>query len=959
MSVYDSRDHSYDIEGQTTRQNQTRGMSRRAKYCIGGTALCALAAAGGGAAYYFLGNQNSGTPDVGNPSPTPGPTLSPVNQLDFPGVISTASKAPGSLNLDWLPLQGDDPEFATARYEMQYSTKPHFAFDEAGVSSQELVENQEAIIEGLTPNSTVYFKMRAKLGNGTSLVPPQIYFNSSKTIAFEPVFQAGIVHKNLNELGYRNISVDQNLETITVEYRSDIEPLSPGQLLTGMSNDGTGILGFVSFVQRIENELSIVYIPASLEQVFEEYHETSNIAIVDPSNTLPENRRYLQEVPDHYRARLSGRPIYVPFKLESENEKASIDGVFRSHVSVQLEALMTGARLKSASFVINGDHRLDVKFGYKFAAIGGEISFEKEFEKKFKTINQILKALKVARTAGGPLGLLMPELEIEAEFLLHAEGEIGLEAKTGGSFHHKNKIFYTQNDGWNMDNSGSWKMDDPELPEFDIKATSTANLKLVPEVSISLAGKDIVEAEIGPFLKAEAEAGLADEDIAGKVGAIHLRKFDVTSGVNLNVETDLTSWFGFGEPTNILDKDFFVTEHVKLPEFAMGVTCKTSSEPNIVEAEVTSSLKEGKRLKMSTEATKWHSRFKNGVDGRANGKSYDLTIDSGKFVYPVDVYRYSQLERFPNVKLYNKETILAGTCEAVELDDDVVDDDVDTTGNGKCKPEITGFLENPDWPKPLEVDCCPDLEGAVYLATPMYELNQKIAQMAANFKERYDFIYESYPDAIMEQAKRAVRSIQGTWTTNDYTGLDSLMVQWNNGVLDVGNELINTYHISTGPGSKLTIEGIEYIGIPNMEGIISNSETLIGRLERNNGRFETALTEFANYKTVLESMKSIIQSSSYPEEFRDDDLVSIEGALDLWQIATDDVIDWQYKMFGMIGEFRNVISYAEEGIAWIRSEPCNTECACKSEEAYEAAGASSPQDCYYKFCEDCLPPYCN
>lgn len=245
-----------DLESQTTNQNRTRRMSRRTQYCLGGTALCAFAAAGGGgAAYYFLGNQNT---NVGNPAPTSAPTISPVEDYVFPGFVDSSSKAPGSLNLGWYPLQGDDPQYSTARYELQYSDRPHFEFDEIGIQSQELIENQDAFIEGLTPNSTVYFKIRAKLGNGTSIVPPQIYFNSSKTIAFEPKFQVGIVHKNLNELGYRNISVDQSLETITVENRSDIEALSPGQLLSGMSNDGTGILGFVSSVQRMENELSII-----------------------------------------------------------------------------------------------------------------------------------------------------------------------------------------------------------------------------------------------------------------------------------------------------------------------------------------------------------------------------------------------------------------------------------------------------------------------------------------------------------------------------------------------------------------------------------------------------------------------------------------------------------------------------------------------------------------------------
>jgi hypothetical protein len=145
----------------------------------------------------------------------------PRDQWTFPGIYSSTSMAPDTINFAWLPLQGADPQFATASYEVQYAAGADFAFDEAGVRSLALSVDQDQveILSGLQPDTNYYLKMRAKLSNGTFVLPPEVYFTSSKTIAFLPKFREGITHKDLNQLGYEDIRID--VETATVLMRSN------------------------------------------------------------------------------------------------------------------------------------------------------------------------------------------------------------------------------------------------------------------------------------------------------------------------------------------------------------------------------------------------------------------------------------------------------------------------------------------------------------------------------------------------------------------------------------------------------------------------------------------------------------------------------------------------------------------------------------------------------------------
>lgn len=947
-----------DLESQTTpNQNHSPRMSRKKKCLIGG-GLCVLAAAGAGA-YFAIGNSN--TPGIDSPGPTQSPTSSgvfPDSELNFPGIYHSSSLAPGQLSFDWLPLQGDDPQFSTASYEVQYSDREHFDFDEAGIQSQELTDNQEAKIEGLTPNSTVYFKMRAKLGNGTSIVPPQVFFNSSKTIAFEPKFHVHIFHKNLNQLGYKNISIDPDAETIMIENRSELEAITPGLFLTGLADDGTGIFAMVTQVEQVGNELKISYYQPSLEQVFEEYHEVSNTAIVNP-NAIPRNRR-LESSNEPIGGTIPLPHINIPIEVESENKVANIKGALNSLVTIKLEALLTESRIKSAEFIIGGKHRLDLNFKYTIAEEIPPIVLDRDFfRKKFAKVNRFLKAAATARAAGGPLGLLIPKLELEAEFTLEAKGAVILEAKTGGSLQHYNKISYNSANGWVPDNrSPIWTVDAPKLPTIDVKASTSASLSLVPEANIGIGPLEFIEVEFGPFIKTGADAELSDADVAGKVGAMHMTDLYLKSGVKIKAETELTSWLGFGEATVLFDEDYFETDHVSFPEISMDTQCESSSVPNTVKARVVSSLKDGNRLPISKDAAYWYSKPNSGVQANSNDNSFDMTIDNENANYPVNVYRITELKERPEIKLYNKTLIHRGTCDAGEFaDDDFTIDDDEIEENGKCSPVGEHSLEK---------SCCSTAEVGFYSEAPFATINQNINELGVNWVNSYIFVtgdaarfYDvtgttEGPTGLIRQTNWAVTeaiSLLGVATTE----FGDVWAQWTAVQIETSNEIINIrrpHFIHTGDVESHS----NWVGISRFQ---SQSETEIETMERNIEMINAGLLKFAEAKQVLiDAKSSMLSATEFPLDTRENAADAMQAAIDLWQDASDEVSSWKQTMNTAISECRKVIAHAEAGISWLANDDayCNT-CGCETIDEY----VFDPNGSNGEKIKDprCMESYCN
>lgn len=918
--------------------------------------MIATAATAGGA-YLYLNNSENNSPDGATDSDIPG-----MSQHYFPGVYQSSSKLPGVLDLDWGPLRGDDPEFVDASYQLQYSHRKHFDFDfdDLGVESLNLTKNQQARIEGLTPNTNVYFKLRANLVNGTSLVPPLIHFNSSKTIAFEPKFKANITHKNLNELGYKDISIDLAEQAILVESSSALEPILAGYFLTGTANNGAPVFALAQSVEDQGAYLKISYVELALEQVFAEYHAVANNVLTAP-NDLFDERRQLQSA-----KQIGGDfqlPIAIPLNIEPEESAGSVKTVLSSVITLEMETFIEGASIQNASFVIDGKHHFQVDFGLTVAETGTEIEWDRDvFKEKFKNINRLLKAAALARATGGPFGLLLPKFGIEAEFTFNAKAALTAEARMSRFIHHTNKITYSKANGWEYTNKSHPEVFTSEEPKIEIKGEASSSLRLIPEVSFGLwGGADLLELEVGPYIEASAAAEATDFPILHLVGPVSVRDLSLSTGINVNAETDLTKWFGFGDSAVLYDEDYFVTEHVSFPEIPMEIQCQNSQVPNVVKAKVIATLKDGTRLPISKDAAVWFRGPMASVQGQAYGNSYDVSINNNGVIYPVDVYRISELEDFPAIRVSNKTSINRGTCDAgaVEEEDFTIDEE-EVEKNGKCVPAYHNSNQ---------YYCCSSAEEGAYSEAPMALINENINAIGVDFLSDFNSVtgscffdseqgvcFGGYQQGFtpMQQVELAVGeaiSLIGDSELIEAAGFGDSYDAWAAIWLDLRNDIINMQD----PRLRKLGDVDAYNNAVGLSTFTRQCESTIP--SNNIDKINQGLVTAGEAKSYLVTLKSSIASAQgIPSASRQSSAEGMQAAIDLCQRVIDALYTWDGYMNAIISECNKVKLHVEAGLEWLANdaEHCN-KCNCENVDRF----VSDPNSGARVKDPSCLDNYCN
>jgi hypothetical protein len=321
-------------------------------------------------------------------------------------------------------------------------------------------------------------------------------------------------------------------------------------LLTGAAADGTTLFAFVDQVNNVGGEVQISYSQPTLDQVFEQYHEVSDVAIVAPGS-YPEGRRELQ----------LGEPLKVShtwrFDIKPKGLKPAFNlkGAVKTDVAVfHNELLFTDSKLSRYEFGFDLGFSYDIDFILNIAQAGFDVKYDETyFKTSIPTLKAFNKALKLAvitaralvgGASAGVGGLIVPQLEIGAEYSLKAKSTLTLETGMTNSWRRESKFVYkpghTGLDAWAYEQGTPFQESKFKKPSAKIEGEAGAGLRIIPRAYVGVGDLKAIQVELAPFVNIAAKAEVAQNSvIAGLVGPAHVTDMSVKTGIDFAIQTQL------------------------------------------------------------------------------------------------------------------------------------------------------------------------------------------------------------------------------------------------------------------------------------------------------------------------------------------------------------------------------------------------------------------------------------
>lgn len=480
----------------------------------------------------------------------------------FPGIVAISSEKKGQISLSWKPIYGQAEDEA-GNYEIFYSQKPDFAYEESGIEKVSVFNDTKKVLEGLQEDAPYYFKIRAKLPSNTFLLPSHVAFNSTRVASINPIFKDNIVHHVLDASKISGFELDQKNRSILVNKLSEDHGIFPGHYFTLINADGTQIIGKIEELDDDQEKTKIFYSIARFDEIYKQIHRFEKVVAGDIADHQNLNRRLSASV---------GASRDISLDLDG----ITVSGDLGLLVNEESETKVNEKGVEYSDVLITLKSAFDFTTSYK-PSVGATLL--KELDLGYFPLSPIVG------------------IDLDAFLSLEGKAEGTASVRTHGNCLYAFRVIDYD---YQTTRVPTCQFHKPDINAGAlINVNSQVGFRLGPEINI--AGLAILEVDMVPLLKAELQIENTAPELVQKelFPPIRFVKSDVNAEINLRIKSDL-----------LLDvaEDLGRWALLRLPKINLVEKCQLE-EKNEEENDamtVEAQIRQGKGWMLQPESLKWH-----------------------------------------------------------------------------------------------------------------------------------------------------------------------------------------------------------------------------------------------------------------------------------------------------------------------------------------------------------------